>query len=738
MKISSPFQINDWEIKKFLIIVFSIQIAVLGLIILDAIGLHIPVMRQLIATIFLLFIPGTLILRVLNLHQLGNIETPLYAIGLSIAMLIMIGFFMSIIFPIFDVLRPISLTLLIIIINMTISLLSIICYIRDKDFNSPSYIEINDILSMPLMVLCLVPFLSIFGTYLMNSNHNNILQIILIVIVGLIAILIAFDKLIPIRLYPLTVFIMGLSLIFQRSLLGFSIWGGDILGEYYFANQVIQNSFWDSTATSNLAASISITLLAPILSEVLNLDLTWIFKIIYPFVFSLVPLGLYLIFQRYTNYKIAFLSCFFFISETSFYHVMPTLARQEIAEFFLVLLLLTASARINEAIKAFFLILFAFAIILSHYALSSIYILICVLGGLLVLSERIGLQKIISKIFDRNNDIKGKYFDNQGPLEKGFLFSQNFILFYIISVISWSMFIAGGHIFNILTIIGDQVLGGIIKEFGTRETTQALYIATMELSGWVEPVYRVAHIISMFLIGLGVLTLLSSYNGMKFSKDYIRLSIANFAILLTAIFVPYFGSTMQVGRIYDIVTIVLAPFFVIGGLMAFRIISRICQKIWSDEQTDFILKSLSIFLVLFLLVNTGWLNVVAREEQLPARAFAIDSSVDFPLFKEQEILGAKWLFSRGELNYPLYIDMWRHGLINQFALFEMHGIDFPKDASSMLPNSYIFLGSWNIMKDEVLGMRFFGVNAVSGYINSDQFIICRNKIFDNAGTYIYK
>ena len=61
MKINNPFQMNDWGIGKFLKVVLAIQLAVFGVIGLDAMGLQIPILRQFIAFIYLTFIPRNMI-----------------------------------------------------------------------------------------------------------------------------------------------------------------------------------------------------------------------------------------------------------------------------------------------------------------------------------------------------------------------------------------------------------------------------------------------------------------------------------------------------------------------------------------------------------------------------------------------------------------------------------------------------------------------------------------------------
>ncbi|MDY6895329.1 MAG: hypothetical protein SVO01_07950, partial [Thermotogota bacterium] len=87
MQLNNPLQMNDWEIMRFLKVIFSIQLALWVVIGLDYTSLQIPILRELISFIYLTFVPGILILRILKLHNLGNIETILYSVGLSIATL---------------------------------------------------------------------------------------------------------------------------------------------------------------------------------------------------------------------------------------------------------------------------------------------------------------------------------------------------------------------------------------------------------------------------------------------------------------------------------------------------------------------------------------------------------------------------------------------------------------------------------------------------------------------------
>jgi len=94
---NNPIQMNDWCIRKFLIFILSLQLAMWGTIGLDAINIQIPIIRPIIGFIYLTFIPGISILRILRLHNIGNIETLLYAVGLSLTTIMFTGFLMNII-----------------------------------------------------------------------------------------------------------------------------------------------------------------------------------------------------------------------------------------------------------------------------------------------------------------------------------------------------------------------------------------------------------------------------------------------------------------------------------------------------------------------------------------------------------------------------------------------------------------------------------------------------------------
>ena len=98
MKLESHIKLNDLSIRKLLATVLSLQIALWAVMGLSALGVSLPIVQPLIGFVYLTFVPGILILTALRLRNLDIVEIALYAVGLSIAVVLSIGLVASIVF----------------------------------------------------------------------------------------------------------------------------------------------------------------------------------------------------------------------------------------------------------------------------------------------------------------------------------------------------------------------------------------------------------------------------------------------------------------------------------------------------------------------------------------------------------------------------------------------------------------------------------------------------------------
>ena len=108
MKMKNIFTLNDWDFKSFAFAIILIQILMLIVSGISLSGVHLPIFNDIITLLYLGFIPGIIILRILKLHDLGNTFTTLLAVGLSIFSTLAIGLFMNQVYPMVGIAHPIE------------------------------------------------------------------------------------------------------------------------------------------------------------------------------------------------------------------------------------------------------------------------------------------------------------------------------------------------------------------------------------------------------------------------------------------------------------------------------------------------------------------------------------------------------------------------------------------------------------------------------------------------------
>ena len=746
MQVNNPLQMNDWEIRKFLKVVLAIQLALWGVMGLDVIGLQIPIVRQLIGFIYLTFIPGIIILRILKLHKLGNIETLVYAVGLSIATLMFVGLFMNTVYPFISISGPISTTPLIITISVVVLGLCYVSYKRDKDFCDPGSIDFADMISLPALFLCLIPFLVILGTYRVNFYHDNSFLMFLLVVIAIIVVLIAFDKFIPKNLYPLAVFIIAISLLYHRSLISMYLWGTDIHAEHHLCNLTMWNLHWDPTIACAYNAMLSIVMLAPIFSTICGMGVIWVFKIIYPLVFALVPLGLYRVFQKQTNNKIAFLSCFFFMAAGPFYTIMLWVTRQQIAElFFVLLILLMVDKNMNSIKRSFLLTIFGFSLVVSHYGVSYIYMFSLIFAWLIfLLMGSSTIQKLINNFHYKFS----KYRNMKFPINlitsktiRSETISSTFVKLFVVFTLTWYMYVSSSVAFEVIVNIGNQITTNVFDLFKPGEV-EALHIIFVKTLSPLHSITKYLHLLTQFFISIGILSSLLQYSEAKFEKEYLAFSLIFFGICLASLAIPFTSTQLGTTRAYLITLFFLAPFCAIGCIIVFRMLSKVVRIPCTDQCITGSLKVFSIFLAIFLLFNTGLVYEVAKDDPT---SISLNTTIKHPrfYFNEQEAHGAQWVANTVKKESDIYAGDFGKFILWDFVSNKDKVRVFNNETIWVSRNSYIFMGLLNVRDDEVVVVRRTAVGffreypKLSNSIFYNKIIIYTNKIYDTGDAQVY-
>ena len=729
MIVNNAFQPNDWEIRPFLVLVLSLLLAFWGSIALDALGFTIPLIRQIAGFLLLTFVPGLLILRTIRIHHLGAVRTTVYAAGLSLATLMFTGFFVNIAYPLFGIFRPFSLWPVVATTSILVGLLCFLAWLRDWEFAAPVSINLRVILSPPVLALSLLPFGAIAGTYLMNLYGINTLQMILLPVIALVPVVSVCTRFIPEKYYSYAVFSVAITLLYHTALISTHVWGWDIHYEYYLTNTVIQNSFWDFTDYSNCNAMLSLMTLAPTYSILLGMGVEWVFKVIYPFFFALVPLGLYVVFRKQTNEKISFLACFFFMSIFVFYTEMISLARQEVAELFLVLILLSMIDRgLSSQQRSVLLLTFTASLIVSHYGLSYIFMLMLLIALAIVILERyVGVLDRANWVLDRIQKKTGRFtgLTLQRASLKPSVIPLRFVIWYGLFLLVWYIYMASSSSFESIVYLARPFFRDILSDLLNPDAAQGMAIIANEAATPLREVTKYLHLLTIIFIVVGfAVTILARPGRTKFDSHHLLLSYGALGICIGGVALPYFASALNTSRLYQISLILLAPFGIIGGI---ALTSRLRRR---SNFYDPSLRIIAIFLGIFLLFNCGWVFEIGHEES----NFALNSSLDFPVFSKQEIYGSLWLTDVKD-GRPVAADEYRRllvsGFIGRSACHDLQTVIFSN------ADHYMFIGQHNIHQKHIVVTRMMGVMPSRQFIEITDLHERGNAIYTNGGSRIY-
>jgi uncharacterized membrane protein len=784
----NPFRINDWKLSEALKVVFITLAILWALIGLDALGICLPLARGVVGVGYLLLVPGILVLRVLRAHQLDSVRTTLFAVGLSIATVMGIGLFMNVVYPLFGIEQPLTLVPVVGTVSAATVVLAAASYWRDRDFADDAEIDRQRVLSPSILFLCLLPFVAIFATHAMNVYSSNIGLLGLLVIIAATALWVCTSPSFPKEGYPLAVFAIALAMLFFASLISSNVWGWDSQKELYSANLVLTSGAWNSSLTESTNAVASVTLLAPFLSLTSGVSVTWLFKIVYPLVFALVPLAIFVTVRSQTNDKIAFISAFFVTSLFTFFGEMPALARQEIAEFFLVLLLILIVDKYRSAVEkrrvfALFAV-FAGSLVISHYALALIYLAYISLAWLfLFLVDNPALGRL-------RRSAQNLEADRQKKTPR--MLKLVFVLAFAAFTAAWYLSFGSAASAAIRTIV-DQILStiapatvvlvigvGAVAYAGAFALTYAIAARRLRTTGtwvWVFaaaplalfvtpggwgqyyygaslndvlqvgtllPIHELGltlYVLSVLLIvvGLGAVLALRSTRW-RFDVEYVTLALASLAVLVVATIVPMVAFSINMTRLFHISTLVLAPFCVTGGLLIAQSVVRLITKSRETGSSTLVLRIVAAFFVTLFLFSSGFVYEVTNQG---STSFVLNSGVDAPVFNDREVAAGQWLNdTRGSVAsggplIPIYADAHRRALFDRFDLY--HPATHFYTFGWAPPNSYVFLGTFNVERwqtAEIAATTLLGGTGIS-YIFSPWPTEHRSKIFDDGGAAIY-
>ena len=697
--------------KDFLATILLLQFTLFIAIIFD-----IPIVRQIIAFVYFTFVPGFVIIKLLKLDELGLVETMLFSVGLSIAFLMLIGLFVNEIGYLLGVLQPLSLNPLMIALSSTTLALALIAYIRNK--KSPTQSSEPRVSLSFWLLFILLPILSIAGAMYANIYRNNTLLLFTIVAVAFLFIIgVLSKKLLPSKFYPFAVLMIAIAILYHSALISNYIvpFGSDVPGEYFLLKSTQNNAYWNSTLPSSWSTKLgsyndmlSITILPTVYASMLNINSAWVFKMLYPLIFSFVPLGLYQIWQTYIGRKYAFISAFLFMAQSTFYMEMLGLNRQMIAELFFVLLLLViVKKKMKPVNKMICFMIFSFALVTSHYALAEIFLFF--ISFVLVLL-------FVSKRPSKNITV---------PM----------VVFFFVVMFTWYIYTSGSATFNSFLEVGAYLyrqLGDFFNPASRGQTVMTGLGMAESPSIWNTISRMFAYLTQAFIV-FGLIGLVTKRTRIRIEKEYFIFSLTAMTFLAMLILVPGLANTLNMWRFYHILLFFLAPLCVIGA--------EFIVKLLSKREKEFAVSALLlIVLVPYFLFQTNFVYEVTGSDSwsIPLSGYRMDALRlygHYGYIDAYSAYGAQWLSKNVDVkNSALYADERARGnVLTIYGMIYGGYVNTLSNTTIVADNGVVYLSTLNVVEGVIpFGQLSWNTSELS-FIFDDL-----NIIYTNGGSEVYK
>lgn len=665
--------------QHFLAIVVILQVVMYLSLFFD-----LPLARQVVGIIYLTFIPGLIVVKLLKLEDLSTVEYILFSVGFSIAFLMLSGLVINEFGYTFGLSFPLATLPLSLFINTLILVGAAAAHVRQGRVKKPATTEGGTRFSPALLLLALIPLLSIIGIYFVNLTGDSSVLLVMISAIAILVSVSAFYERSP-NFYVFAIFMIAIALLFHVSLLSNYIvpFGSDSPAELYVFRTTQLNSHWNHVfafptdeGLGRFNAMLSITVLPTVYSNIAGMDGTWIFKIVYPLIFALVPIALYQLWHPYIGKKFAFLATFLFMAQLTFFTEMIALNRQIIAELFFVLLfLLLLNKKIKTQGKFLGFAVFGFGLIFSHYALAQIFLFFILVAW------------AASVFYLKKPSLNLKL---------------SMIVFMFVAMFAWYIYTSGAIVFDSFMSFTGYVAAQLGDFFNPASRGQAVLtgLGLTQSPSLLNTISRgFAYLTELFII-IGVIALIRRKTRFAFERDYTVFSLVAVVFLALITVVPGLANTLSMTRFYHILLMFLAPFCIIG-ILAF---AKYVQK---HENKLFVSLLIVIVLVPYFLFQTNFVYEVAGADSWsmplsgyrmdPLRLYGEDGYID-----SYSVYGAQWLSRNVQLQWNVVADSGLFTSLTAYGLVYRGYVSGINNYTVLTSGQFVYLSYISITYEELM------------------------------------
>jgi len=605
------FWISEEEKIKIDIVKVALatQFAVFGLIGLNKIGIDIPVLKEVMVFFYLLFIPGILVLKILDVNT-SLVKGILLSLGSSISFITLISALENAIFPSLGVDRPLSdIPLAVFIGASTLSLIGICKWRGNTLISLPSS---KFFLSSKVLFFMLLPLLSAIGAHTFSITGNNILLLLLLVILSIVPLLISLDKLQK-KFYPFIILSISASLILPKLL------HVKTLHETIMPGIVSAAGMWDPSFGYVHNSLMVNTIFHPAISALSGIDIVYEVRIMICLVLSFIPLILYELHSKFFDSETSFLSSCVLMFSFFFYGELTYFSRTTFAIFFLSLfMLLVFSNEINPIARKFLATLFAFFIITSHYGTAYLFMLILIFATIALFLIKRSTRDVFT--------------------------TPSLCILYVVLAYAWYLYTSSSaNIGNITGFVKNVIVH--LSELFQPESSATMHYVASEWPSFSIGVTKCLIFAILLLVSVGILKLL--YNRIKgkrdFSDEYFIFAIS-FFLALSILLLP---RTSMALRVLAISLLFTAPFSIVGFSEVIKWLGMVSSKKH--------LVAFSLFLLVYLSFSAGLVSNIVNTVTGKTSDFSPNRFMDRQRIQGGDNPEAKWFLYWGYRSDPTIV-----------------------------------------------------------------------------------
>jgi uncharacterized membrane protein len=372
--------------------------------------------------------------------------------------------------------------------------------------------------------------------------------------------------------------------------------GDDAQFEFFVFRVTEIRGFWgpfDSIINTRVPlyynSMLSVTILPTVFLSLTNIHSDLLFKLLYPFIFSLVPTALYGIYKNEVGRSTALIAVLFFVfTINAFFGELIGVNRQIVGEFFLVLsIFLWLDKAMPLRDKRLLLIIFGFSLAISHYSIAILYIIL--LSFIVTISS-----------------IKPKFDE---------VFNTSTILTIFGITFLWYAFSTSSILIDIIATIQNTFAG--LANFNPSAAGVASTIYGLPdvftVASWINLV--TSGIVTVSL-AMGIFIVILCNKSIQISGKYRMVILCSAAIFAISYLFPTIGATINFTRFYAITFLFLSPCIPLGAFSLLKIVeSALKRKRFHFERSLQSNSKISTTLVALLLCTylfsqSGFVNYV--------------------------------------------------------------------------------------------------------------------------------